>query len=119
MKKADLRKNHLWFEGQVMYYDDFFNRTINAQKVLTLGDKREIAESSLLRLCAYWESFVDQELVDCSNINCSQLQAYVGVRLPKHLSIAMCEAILFGRGYLSFRSVGDTKGVAKKVSQPA
>jgi len=115
MRKADLKKNHAWFEEKLAYYDDFFARTINAKQVLNTSDKREIAESSLLRLCAYWEAFVGEELVDCVNIDGSKLGEFVGTQLPQQLSLAMCEAILFRERYLDFRSVGEIKGFAKKV----
>jgi len=115
MRKADLRKNHHEFDGILGWYAEFLTRVLRAKRVVRAQDKREIAESVLLRLCAYWESFVEKELVDCANIDCAQLAKYTGVQLPKHLSIAMCEAILMGGRYLNWRSVGELKSLARKV----
>ncbi len=115
MRKADLRKNHREFDGILGWYAEFLERVLLARRVLRAQDKREIAESVLLRLCAYWESFVEKELVDCANIDCSRLAERVGVTLPKHLTLAMCEAILVGRRYLNWRSIGELKGLAKQV----
>ena len=53
--------------------------------------------------------------MDCTNIDCSQLAAHVDATLPQHLTLAMCQAILFGGRYSDFRSVGDLRGFAKKV----
>lgn len=98
------------------WYVDFLDRILGAQRVVgSIEDKREIAESTLLRICAYWESFVDEELVDCANIDSSTLPEFTGVRLPTNLPRAVCEAILFRGGYLDFPSVGALKGFAKRA----
>jgi len=115
MRKADLRKNHQEFL-QILTDDvEVLVRLLSAQRVVWARDKREIGESVLLRLCAHWESFVEKEMVDCTNIDCSRLAEQVGVRLPKHLTLAMCEAILTGGRYLNWRSTGELKGLAKRV----
>jgi hypothetical protein len=116
MRKADLRKNHDTFEGAIVRYSDLLSRLLPAQRVVrTVDDKREVAESALLKLCSHWEAFMVEELIDCINIDCSQLSTYLGLTLPKHLSRDMCEAILMKDGYLDFRSIGDLKGTAKKM----
>jgi len=116
MRKADLRKNHEKFESAISRYADLLARLLPAQRVVrTVGDKREIAEGALLKLCSHWEAFIVEELVDCVNIDSSALGNYLGLSLPKHLSRDLCEAILMRDGYLDFRSIGDLKGTAKKI----
>jgi hypothetical protein len=115
MRKADLRKNHKEFDDIVDWYGFFLTRVLRAKIEILAEDKREIAESVLLRLCAYWESFVEKELVDCANIDCSRLSEHVGVPLPEHLTLATCQAIVLGGRYLNWRSIGELKGLAKKV----
>jgi hypothetical protein len=115
MRKADLKKNHEEFDGIVDWYGEFLGRVLRARIEVLAEDKREIAESVLLRLCAYWESFVEKELVDCANIDCSRLSEYVGVPLPEHLTLATCQAIVLGGRYLNWRSIGELKSLAKKV----
>jgi hypothetical protein len=116
MRKADLRKNHEAFEEVLRRYRDFLGRMLGARRVVRTGeDKREIAESALLRICAYWESFVVAEFVDCLNIDSSRLAEHLGVLLPKHLPLSLCEAILLRDGYFDFRSVDDLKSRAKKM----
>lgn len=39
----------------------------------------------------------------------------LNLKLPKHLTKDLCEAILVGPGYLDFKSVSDIKNFAKKV----
>ncbi len=112
MRKADLTKNHRWFEGVVFRYDDYLNRLLNARRVVRAHDKKEIAEGTVLKLCAYWESFVDRELLDCVNIDSTKLAAYLELKLPKHLKRALCRAIVFGDRFLDFRSIGNLKDFA-------
>ncbi|MBL4793429.1 MAG: hypothetical protein JKY97_10915, partial [Citromicrobium sp.] len=78
-------------------------------------EKRDLAESVLLRLLANWERFVDEQLVDCLNIDHSRLSEYLGVSIPAHPSKNICEAILFGGTYRDFRGFGDLKGFSKKI----
>ncbi len=118
MRKADLGKNHEWFEGGIRRHEDFSKRLLNAQRVVRKQDKREIAEATLLKLCALWESFVDHELLDCLNINSTKLSKYLDVKLPRNLNRKLCQAILFREGYLDFKNVGSLKGFAKNILPP-
>jgi hypothetical protein len=98
------------------WYIDFLARTLEAQRVIrTKVDKTEILESSIIRICALWEAFVEDELIDCLNLDSSKFSEYLKLDLPKHLSRSLCEAILIGSRYLDFKSVGDIKGFANKV----
>lgn len=115
MRKADLRKNHKWFEGIVTRHEKSLKRLMNAKRVVRRQDKREIAEATSLKLCAYWESFVDHELLDCVNVNSTKLQQHLDVKLPRNLNRGLCRAILFGDEYLDFQSIGALKGYAKKI----
>jgi hypothetical protein len=119
MRKADLRKDHRVFKQALAKYADLLVRLLHAQRVVSsTADKREIAEAVLLRICAHWEAFVDEQLIDCVNLDSSALATHIGLDLPKHLNKNMCEAILMRDGYLDFRSVGNIKGFARKVLVP-
>lgn len=64
MRKSDLRKNHESFDNAVARYRSFIDKVINAQRVVgTAQEKRDLAESVILRLCANWEQFVDEHVV--------------------------------------------------------
>ena len=116
MRKADLIKNHDEFEEDMEWYKDFLQRVLRAQRVLgSRDDKLEIIESSLIRICALWEAFIEGEMIDCLNIDCKKCSEYLQLELPRHLTRNLCEAVLLGTTYLDFKSVGDIKGFAKKV----
>ncbi len=116
MRKADLEKNHEPFDRALARYRGFIERVLGAQRVIRIKtEKEDIAESVLLRLCANWERFIDEHLVDCVNVDHSQLNEFLGVTIPGHPCRNVCQAVLFGGGYKDFRSFGDIKGFTKKV----
>lgn len=116
MRKADLGKNHEWLDGSITRYRSFLERIISAQRVISSPEeKRDMAESVLLRLCANWEYFVDEHLVACVNVDPSQLEEFLGVSPPSHPSKSLCTALIFGDGYRDFASFGALKHFSKKL----
>lgn len=116
MRKSNLKKNHVPFDAALVRYRAFMDKIINAQRVIsTTEEKRDIAESVLLRLCAYWERFVDEHLVDCVNCDHTQLSKHFSVSLPENPSWNLCHALIIGDSYKDFRSFGDLKGHSKKI----
>lgn len=116
MNKADLKKNHEKLDAAINRYEDFMKRIINAERVIkTIQEKRDLAESVLLRLCANWESFVEKHLVDCVNVDPSKLTDFLGVPMPKHLSKNLCTAFILGDGYRNFASFHQLKGFTRKL----
>jgi len=75
----------------------------------------EILESLVIRLCAVWEAFIEGEMIDCLNIDCSKYKEELQLKLPEHPSKDLCEAILIGSRYLDFKNVDDIKGFAKRI----
>jgi hypothetical protein len=116
MRKADLKKNHIALDTAIARYRTFMEKIVGAQRVVASAqEKRDLAESIVLRLCANWESFVDNHLVDCINRDWSKLSEFFGVTVPNHPSAGLCWALLFGDSYRDFRSYGDLKGFSKKI----
>jgi hypothetical protein len=116
VRKADLGKNHLVLDDAISRYRVFMQKIVGAQRVVSSAqEKRDIAESVMLRLCANWESFVDEHLVDCINVDSTGLTDYLGVKIGANPSKALCRALLFGGSYRDFRSLGDLKGFSKKL----
>ncbi len=116
MRKANLKHNHKKFDAVVLRYLQFLAKIVHSERVIkTAQEKRDLAESVLLRICAYWESFVDEHLIDCVNVDSSKLSNYFGVDLPKHPSKAVCQVLVFGDSYRDFKSIGDLKGFSKKI----
>jgi hypothetical protein len=106
MRKADLTKNHDWFEQEIIVYTNFLTRVRNPELVkkgfLDKYDRYGIIESSIIHICAIWESFVEEELIDCLNLDCSKLAGYLRLDLPRDMNRDLCSAILIGDRYLDF-----------------
>ena len=116
MRKADLKQNHVRLDDAIARYRSFLERVIAAQRVVgSAQEKRDLAESVLLRLCANWESFVDEHLVDSVNVDHSKLEEFLGVPVPAHPSKNLCTALIFGDSYRDFASFGQLKGFTKKL----
>ena len=120
MRKADLKKNHDSLDEAIDRYHVFLGKIIGAQRVVsTAAEKRDIAESVLLRLCAHWESFVEEHLIDCINVDHSKLKEYFHVIIPSNPSKNLCQALILGPGYKDFHSMDDMKRFSKKILHPS
>jgi hypothetical protein len=116
VRKSDLKKNHVPFDQALARYRAFMAKVIDAEQVVsTTAEKRDVAESVLLRLCANWERFVDEHLVDCVNRDHTQLSKHFAVSLPDNPSWNLCHALIIGASYTDFRSFGDLKGYSKRI----
>ena len=116
MRKADLKKNHEKLDYTIDRYRSFMERMINAKRVIQSDqEKQDLAESVLLRLCANWDSFVDEHLVDCVNVDPSKLKDFLGVPVPDHPDKDLCTALIFGDRYRNFASFDQLKRFTKKL----
>lgn len=116
MRKSDLKKNHIPLDDAIGRYRAFIDKIINAQRVIsTTDEKRDMAESVMLRLCACWERFIDEHLVDCVNRDHTKLSEHFAVSIPDNPSWDLCHALIIGSSYKDFRSFGDLKGFSKKI----
>lgn len=116
MRKSDLVNNHGKFDKSLVRYRQFMEKILGAQRVVAAAEeKRDIAESVILRLCAHWEQFVDEHLVDCVNCDHSKLKEFFGVRIPKNPDKNLCQALIFGDMYRDFHNFGDLKGFSRRL----
>jgi len=116
VRKADLKKRHISYDNAIDRYRSFTEKVINARRVLgNVQEKRDLAESVTLRVCAQWEYFVDELLTACVNCNHSKLNEFLGVHVPKHPSQELCRALIFGDRYVDFPSFGALKGFSRKL----
>lgn len=116
MRKSDLKKNHRPLDEAYARYRAFMVRVIDGNRMTTTAqERRDIAESVMLRLCANWEAFVDEHLVDCVNRDHTKLSEYFSVTIPENPSWDLCHALVIGVSYKDFRNYGDLKGYTKKI----
>lgn len=116
MRKSDLKARHEKFDDALTRYRDFSCKIIDAQRVISsASEKRDLAESVILRLVANWENFVDEHLVACVNRDHSKMKDFLGVSIPSHPDMNLCRALIFGDGYRDFQSSGALIGFSKKL----
>lgn len=116
MRKSDLKKNHVPFDAAIVRYRDFMGKIIADKSVIASAqEKRDVAESVVLRLCAHWERFIDEHLVDCINCDSTKLSTYFSVTIPRHPSWDLCHALIIGAGYTDFRNFDDLKQLSKRL----
>jgi len=116
VRKSDLKKNHAPLDAAIGRYRGFMQKIVEAQRVVSSAEeKRDVAESVLLRLCANWERFIDAHLIDCVNRDHSKLSSHFSVTIPNHPSWDLCHALIIGSSYKDFKSFGDLKGFTKKI----
>jgi hypothetical protein len=115
MKKADLERRCDEFISEIV--------EIKARAVLvreakhTLGkvpDKRWAYEALAVNSVTAWSDFAEEIFLASLNRNSSVLARRLGLKLPKNLSLPLCEALFTTRGYLDFRGFSDLKDQAKR-----
>lgn len=94
----------------------FLTRIYNAKTVVgSQREKTEIFEAFVFKICATWEMFIENLLIDCLTRDTSQYAKYTGYELPRQLTRNVCKAIVFGTGYPNYKSVSHLKGKARTI----
>jgi hypothetical protein len=119
MKKGNFQENHREFENWINWYFGFTFDLFEERKIFgTRFEKAEFLEAFLLRVVTRWEYLIEKDILISVNHDSSKYANYLGLVLPKHLSMDECEAIITGHRYLDFKSVGDVKSFGKKYLVP-
>lgn len=103
-------------------FDDFFDRINRYVKLLekmceplSISEKSEAYECFVLKICATWETFINDLFIHCLKRDTSQYSKFLGVKLPKRPSRELCAVLILGYRYLDFRRLADD---AKKTLTP-
>lgn len=72
-------------------------------------------ESFVLKICATWETFINDLFALCLKQDTSQYSKFLGVKLPKRPSKELCTVLILGYRYLDFRRLADD---AQKILTP-
>jgi len=97
----------------------FLSKVCNGKRVVDFRkEKEQIFEAFVFKICATWEVFTEDLLIDCLNKDTTQFAKHTGFKIPKHLSRDVCKAMIVGVGYLDFKNVSHLKRFAKKILVP-
>jgi len=123
MRKSSLKKTFGFFREWTNWDIDFLNKVYNTHRMKdshkeSRKEKEQIVEAFVFKICANWEVFTEDLLIDCLNKDTMQFANHTGFRIPKHLSRDVCKAMIVGVGYIDFKNVSHLKGFAKKILVP-
>ncbi len=115
MRKTGFKKHHEYFRGTLLWWSGFVFRVASTQDIVQHdGERHELVDTAVLRIGARWEDLIQTDLINCLNRDTSAYAAELGLSLRKHMTRDECQALLFGTGYLDFRSVRELKNFAKR-----
>jgi hypothetical protein len=107
--KTDLKKVFEDFFYQINWYIKLLEKSC---KPLYITEKCEVYESFVLKICAAWETFINDLFILCLKKDTSEYSKFLGVKLPKKPSVELCSVLISGYRYLDFRRLADD---AKKI----
>lgn len=120
MSIKSIRKNHLDFEENIkelitygigLIIDDF-NKTKNK---ISRKEKTILIESLLLRSCAYWEKFIEKDIILLIDLEKDKFIKYYELTPKTNLNLKMIRAILYGDKYLDFHDIKHYKSLFSKI----
>jgi len=78
-------------------------------------EKGEIYESFILKICATWETFIEDLLALCLGKDTCRYSQYIGTKFPKRLPKELCATLISGYRYFDFKNVDGLKGISKNI----
>lgn len=120
MSINSLKKNHLQFENNVRelikYGIEIITEDFNKKKSkIRKKEKTILVESLLLRSCAYWENFLEKEIILLLGLNNDKFKIYMELPSNTKLNLKLIRAILYGDKYLDFHDIRYHKSYFFKI----
>lgn len=107
--KSDLARLFNNFFDQINWYIKLLEKSC---KPLYVSEKCEVYESFVLKICATWETFINDLFALCLKQDTSEYSKFLGVKLPKRPSVELCAVLISGYRYNKFQELVDN---AKKI----
>jgi hypothetical protein len=115
MRKANLQRRCGHFLARV---DRITDRARRFDQLRRLTDRRWAYEMLALNAVTAWDDFTEEIFYGALNRDSSALAKTLGLTLPKHLTLPLCEALFTSRGFLAFPNVDELKKAGKKFLGP-
>lgn len=93
---------------------DNFSINNHSQRIL----KELLLESFLLRSCAYWEYFLEKEIILLIKLNPESFKNYYQLSSNLSLNINLIRAIIIGDTYRDWHNIQGLKGHLQKIIDP-
>lgn len=114
--KADLEILFNDFFDQINWYIKLLEKIC---KPLYTSEKSEVYESFVLKICATWETFINDLFTLCLKRDTSEYSKFLGVKLPKRPSVELCKVLITGYRYINFQHLfNDAKNILTEIHNP-
>ncbi len=115
MNKRSILKKHNLFEKNIEEIIKYGLRLMERSSTFfNVKEKTIIIEGLLLRACAYWERFVEEEVIFLIELKQSKLREYLELPYSQKLNCQLIKAILFSDSYRSFQDIEKSKGFFRR-----
>ncbi|HHT9125615.1 MAG TPA: hypothetical protein ACFYD6_07325 [Candidatus Brocadiia bacterium] len=119
MQKQSIINNHKKFENnieEILQYGAEIILDLSSKGRIPEKEKGLLLESLILRVCALWEKFLEEELILAVKLDCSMLKEKMN--LPKRINLdnSVIRAILFSDNYRDFHELDKVNGLFKKYT---
>lgn len=118
MKFKTILKNHEQFGSAVediIVYAQEVIADLPYKNKISVKEKHILLEALILKICALWEKFIEEELVYVACLDTRKLSHLMGLNLNSKLTTEMTRALIFSDTFRNFRGVDDLIGFSKKV----
>lgn len=108
MNIAKLKKNHTQFEDaieKIIRYAQDIIADLPYKKKLPIDEKKMLIEALLLRACALWEQFIENEIVLLITLDPSKLLEEFDLPLMANINSKLVRAIIFSDHYRDFHDI--------------
>lgn len=118
MSKAKIFKNHTQFEStieNIIRYAQDIIADLPYKKKMPTNEKKMLIEALLLRACALWENFIEEQVVLLIDLDPSNLLKEFD--LPKNTNITskLIRAIIFSDHYRDFHDIDRSMNFFERV----
>ena len=119
MNIKGIMKNHESFESNIKGFIDFgislISRYSHDKITIDDGKKKILLESFLLRTCAYWENFMEKEILHLIYLDTTNFKTTYGLNQKTNLNQKIIRAIIFSDKYRDFHDIGANKKYFSRI----
>jgi hypothetical protein len=119
--KEYIAKNHEAFELKIekllQYSSEIIYKVPRTVKI-NQEEKRLILEALILRACAFWESFLGEEVIFCALLDDTYFKKEFGLSHNMRLNDELVRAIIFSDKYRDLHDLERSKGFLRKILSP-
>jgi len=120
MSINSIKRNHLKFEKNlnelIKYGLDIITENVTVKKdKISKKEKNILLESLLLRSCAYWENFLEKEIIILISLNSDKFKLNMELPSDIKLNLKLIRAILYGDEYRDFHDITHSKSYFSKI----